>query len=190
MIKRPLLLLFLFLVFTAGSMTSTVSAAGKGFYDDGQTKWEYLFEEGVISEARWYSETGELISRETYVDGQADKTEGYRLDGSVEWQVKLLEGGRQEVTRFDLEGQKTELYQTVAGQVDGVYTTFYGTGQAKQMVTYSQGVLNGPATTFFPSGQVEHEFSYSNGEVDGLYHTYAEEGKLLSEYTFLNGQLQ
>jgi antitoxin component YwqK of YwqJK toxin-antitoxin module len=190
MIKRPLLLLCLFLVFTAGSMVSTVSAAGKGFYDNGKTKWEYLFEEGVISEARWYSEAGELISRETYVAGQTDKTEGYRVDGSVEWQVKPLEEGRQEVTRFDLESQKTELYQTVADQVDGVYTTFYSTGQAKQRVTYRQGVLNGPATTFFPSGQVEHEFSYSNGEVDGFYRTYSEEGKLLSEYTFLNGQLQ
>ena len=171
-------------------MTTTVSAAGKDFHGDGQTKWKYLFEEGIISEARWCSETGELISRETYVTGKAHKTEGYRLDGSVEWQVKPLEEGRQEVTRFDLESQKTELYQTVAGQVDGVYKTFYSTGQAKQRVTYSQGVLNGPATTFFPSGQTEHVFSYSNGEVDGLYRTYSEEGKLLSEYTFANGQLQ
>jgi antitoxin component YwqK of YwqJK toxin-antitoxin module len=190
MIKRQLFLLFLFLVFTAVCMVSTVSAAGKGFYDDGQTKWEYLFEEGVISEARWYSETGQLISRETYVAGQADKTEGYRTDGSLEWQVKPLGEGSQEVTRFDLGSQKTDLYQTVSGQVDGVYTTFYSTGQAKQRVTYSQGVLNGPATTFFPSGQVEHEFAYSNGEVDGIYRTYSEEGKLLSEYTFVNGQLQ
>jgi len=190
MIKRQLFLLFLFLVFTAGNMASTVSAAGKGFYDDGQTKWEYLFEEGVISEARWYSETGQLISRETYVAGQADKTEGYRADGSLEWQAKPLEEGRQEVTRFDLGSQKTDLYQTISGQVDGVYLTFFSTGQTKQMVTYSQGILNGPATTFFPSGQVEHEFSYSSGEVDGIYLTYSEEGKLLSEYTFLNGQLQ
>ena len=188
--KRQFFLLFLFLVFTAGSMASTVSAAGKGFYDDGQTKWEYLFEEGVISEAKWYSETGELISRETYVAGQTDKTEGYRADGSLEWQAKPLEEGRQEVTRFDLGSQKTDLYQTVSGQVDGVYSTFFSTGQTKQMVTYSQGILNGPATTFFPSGQVEHEFSYSNGEVDGLYLTYSEEGKLLSEYTFVKGQLQ
>jgi antitoxin component YwqK of YwqJK toxin-antitoxin module len=108
----------------------------------------------------------------------------------VEWQVKPLEEGRQEVTRFDLESQKTELYQTVADQVDGIYTTFYSTGQAKQRVTYRQGALNGPATTFFPSGQVEHEFSYSNGEVDGFYRTYSEEGKLLSEYTFSAGQLK
>ena len=190
MLKRQLFLLFLFLVFTVGNMASTVSAAGKGFYNDGQTKWEYLFEDGVISEAKWYSETGQLISRETYIAGQADKTEGYRVDGSLEWQVKPLEEGRREVTRFDLGNQKTDLYQTVSDQVDGVYTTFFSTGQTKQMVTYSQGVLNGPATTFFPSGQVEHEFAYSNGEVDGIYRTYSEEGKLLSEYTFVNGQLQ
>ena len=73
MTKRPLFLLFLFLVFTAGGMASTVSAAGKDFHGDGQTKWKYLFEEGIISEAKWNSETGELISRETYVTGKAHK---------------------------------------------------------------------------------------------------------------------
>ena len=190
MIKRQLFVIFLFLVFTAGSMTSTVSAAGKGFYADGQIKWEYLFEDGVISEARWYDEAGTMVSREIYIAGEVDKTEGYRADGSLEWQSKPLADDRQGVARFDNNGQMTALYQTAAGQADGQYKTFYADGKEKQIVTYSQGVLNGPATTFFPSGQVEHEFAYSNGEVDGIYRTYSEQGKLLSEYTFVNGQLQ
>ena len=190
MIKQPFFLLFLALVFIAGSMASTVAAAGKGFYDDGQTKWEYLFEDGVISEARWYDQAGQMVSREFYIAGELEKSEGYRADGSLEWQTKPLADDHQGVVRFDKNGQMTTLYQTVAGQADGEYKTFYADGQEKQKVTYLKGVLNGPATTFFPSGQVEHEFSYSNGEVDGLYRTYSEEGKLLSEYTFLNGQLQ
>jgi len=190
MIKRQLFLLFLFLVFTAGNMASTVSAAGKGFYDDGQTKWEHLFEDGVISEARWYDEVGQMISREIYIAGKLEKTEGYRADGSLEWQAKPLADDRQGVARFDKNGQMTAIYQTVAGQADGGYKTFYVDGQEKQKVTYLKGVLHGPATTFFATGQVEHEFSYSNGEVDGIYRTYSEEGKLLSEYTFVNGQLQ
>lgn len=190
MLKQTLFLVLLFLFVATTSVVSTVAAAGKGFYDDGQLKWEYLFEDGVISEARWYNEAGQLISREIYVSGQVERTEGYRLDGSLEWQSKPLEEGRQEVTRFDQNNQKTDLYQTVSGQIDGIYTVFFSTGQTKQVVTYSQGVLNGPATTFFPSGQVEHEFSYSNGEVDGIFRTFSEEGKLLSEYTFANGQLQ
>jgi hypothetical protein len=41
-------------------MVSIACAAGKGFYADWQLKWEYLFEEGVISEARWYNEAGQL----------------------------------------------------------------------------------------------------------------------------------
>jgi antitoxin component YwqK of YwqJK toxin-antitoxin module len=190
MLKQTLFLLLLLLLIATTSAVSTVAAAGKGFYENGQTKWEYLFEDGVISEARWYNEAGQMVSRETYIAGEVDKTEGYRADGSLEWQTKPLVDDRQGVARFDNNGQMTALYQTAAGQVDGGYKTFYADGNEKQVVTYSQGVLNGPATTFFPSGQVEHEFSYSNGEVDGIYRTYSEEGKLLSEYTFVQGQLQ
>lgn len=189
MIKRQLFLTLFITLFVAGSLATTALAAGKGFYPNGQTKWEYLFQNGEISEAKWYNEAGQLVSRETYVSGKPEKTEGYRADGSLEWQLRQLENNQQEVTRFDTSGKITALYQTVDGQPHGEYTTFFADGQAKQTVTYQQGTLNGPARTFFNSGQVEHEFTYSNGEVDGIYRTYSSEGKLLSEYTFSAGQL-
>ena len=190
MIKREIFLTFFLLAVAAVTLTTSVWAGGKGFYPDGQIKWEYLFQDGEISEAKWYNEAGQLISREIYASGSPEKTEGYRLDGSLEWQVRQLENGHQEVTRFDDSGKATARYQTVDGQSDGEYTTFFADGQPKQTVTYRQGVLEGPARTFFNSGQMEHEFSYSNGEVDGIYRTYSAEGKLLSEYTFSAGQLQ
>jgi antitoxin component YwqK of YwqJK toxin-antitoxin module len=190
MIKRQFFLTFCLLVLAAGTLTTNAQAGGKGFYPDGQTKWEYLFQDGEISEAKWYNEAGQLISREIYASGQPEKTEGYRPDGSLEWQVRQLENGHQEVTRFDESSKITARYQTVDGHSDGEYTTFFADGQAKQTVTYRQGLLDGSARTFFNSGQVEHEFSYSNGEVDGTYRTFSADGKLLSEYTFSAGQLQ
>ncbi len=190
MINRQFFSVLLFLLLAAGSMASTVCAAGKGFYADGQLKWEYLFEDGAISEARWYDESGQMVSREVFLAGKLEKAEGYRADGSLEWQTKPLGDDRQGVVRFDINGQMTALYQTVAGQADGEYKTFYGDGQEKQIVNYRQGVLHGPATTFFANGRVEHEFAYKNGEVDGIYRTYSAEGNLLTEYTFRNGQLQ
>lgn len=165
-------------------------AEGKGFFPGGELKWEYVFQDGAISEAKWYSEEGLLISRELYTDGQTEKTEGYRPDGTLEWQVRKLEGNRQEVIRFDESGQKITKYQTLDDQPDGEHTTFYSDGSTKQTVTYQMGVLEGPARTYFPNGQTEHEFSYSNGEVDGTYRTYSEAGTLLTEYTFSSGQLQ
>jgi antitoxin component YwqK of YwqJK toxin-antitoxin module len=176
-------------MFTTALATPAV-AAGKGFYPDGQIKWEYLFQDGEIEQANWYNEAGQLVSREFYSTGKAERTEGYRADGSLEWQVKNLVDNRQEVTRFDTAGMMTVQYEMADGQPDGKYTTYLADGQPKQTVTYKKGVLDGPARTFFPSGQVEHEFSYVDGQVDGYYRTFSEDGKLLTEYIFSAGQLQ
>ncbi len=190
MLKQQLLLGLFVLTLTAGGLTTSAWAEAKGFYADGKLKWEYLFQNGEISEAKWYNEAGQLVSREIYNAGQSEKTEGYRADGSLEWQVRQLEPNRQEITRFDEAGRMTARYQAVDSQPDGEYSTFYADGQVKQTVTYQMGVPEGPARTFFSSGQVEHEFSYQNGKVDGTYRTYSAEGTLLSEYTFSAGQLQ
>jgi antitoxin component YwqK of YwqJK toxin-antitoxin module len=198
MMKKHLIRALFMLALTTIALTATASAAGKGFYPDGKIKWEYLFQDGEISEAKWYNEAGQLVSREIYAAGQPEKTEGYRPDGTLEWQVRQLGENRQEVTRFNETGLITIRHQTLGGQPDGEYVTFYTDGpvdfdsgaQAKQSVTYRQGVLEGPARTFFSSGQVEHEFAYSNGEVEGIYRTYSPEGQLLSEYFFSAGQLQ
>ena len=141
---------FMVFLFAALCTPSASFAEGKGFYPDGQLKWEYLFQDGQISEAKWYNEAGQLVTREVYVDGQAETTEGYRPDGSLEWQTRKLQDNRQEVTRFDEAGQKTALYQTLDNQPDGEYTAFYADGAPKQTVTYQMGILEGPAKTYFP----------------------------------------
>lgn len=198
MIRRQICFAFLFFVFILNFLPETVQAEGTGYYPDGQLKWEYQFQDGEIIAAKWYNEAGQLVSREAYAAGKPIKTEGYRLDGTLEWQVRNLEDNRQDITRFDATGLITTRYQTLDGQPDGEYVIFYTDGpvgfqteaQAKQSVTYRRGVLEGPARTFFATGQVEHEFAYSGGEVDGTYRTYSSEGVLLSEYSFKAGQLQ
>ena len=165
-------------------------SAGKGFYPDGNLKWEALYQDGEKSETKWYSEEGKLVSREIYANGQLELTEGFRADGSLEWQARNVQDNRQEVTRFDVSGQKTTFYQLLDGQPDGEYTVFYADGNPRQKVTYQMGVLEGPATTYFPSGQIEHEFSYKNGKVHGSYKTYNEAGTLLTEFEFAAGEIQ
>ncbi|NIP26415.1 MAG: hypothetical protein GWN81_17530, partial [Phycisphaerae bacterium] len=81
------------------------------------------------------------ISREIYANGQPEKTEGYRADGSLEWQVKQLADDRQEVTRIDETGKMTARYEILNDQPDGEYTTYYADGQIKQIVTYNKGTL-------------------------------------------------
>lgn len=190
MLQRHLYYTLLFLMFATTFQATPALAEGRGFYPDGQLKWEYLFQNGEISEAKWYSATGQLVSRQNYVAGQPEQAEGYRTDGSVAWQSKPLAEGRHEITRFNEAGQMVARYQVVDDQPDGEYTTFTAEGQPKQTVTYQRGILDGPAKTFYGSGQLEHEFTYRDNQVDGPYRTYSSEGVLLSEYTFSSGKLQ
>lgn len=188
--RKSLHRMLLFALCLIITLAGTAWAAAKGFHPNGQLKWEYEYQDGVISEARWYDEQGKLTSRAFYSDGQAVSTAGYRADGTMEWQTSQLEDGHQEITRYDEAGKPVVRYAGIDGQPDGEYATFHPNGEVKQTVTYRMGVLEGPAKTFFPSGQLEHEFAYRAGEVDGPYRTYSAEGQLLSEYTFKAGKLQ
>ncbi|MBW2690685.1 MAG: hypothetical protein JRC99_12225, partial [Deltaproteobacteria bacterium] len=46
MIKRQLFLTLFLTLFAASSLVTTALADGKGFYPNGETKWEYLFQNG------------------------------------------------------------------------------------------------------------------------------------------------
>jgi antitoxin component YwqK of YwqJK toxin-antitoxin module len=60
-------LTFLLLALAAGTLTTDAWAGGKGFYPDGQTKWEYLFQNGTYLT---YSADGKLLSEYTFSAGE------------------------------------------------------------------------------------------------------------------------
>jgi len=164
-------------------------AGGVGYYPNGQVQWEYLYQDGQVREAKWYNESGRLSARTIFRDGRQIMNEGYRSDGTLEWQARELADGRQEVTRFDT-GRRPEMrYELAAGQPDGPSTLFYPGGQPRQLVTFRQGMPHGPARTYFENGQIESEYAYRDGQLEGLCQIFSPEGPLTAEYTFENGLL-
>jgi antitoxin component YwqK of YwqJK toxin-antitoxin module len=159
-------------------------AAGVGYYPGGEVQWEYLYQAGQVREAKWYDPRGRLTTRARYQDGHQTMSEGYRQDGSLEWQARELADGRQEITRFGAGRRPTIRYQTKAGQTDGPSSVFHPNGQPRQRVTFRAGVPHGPAQTFYESGQVESEYAYHDGELDGPCRFFAPDGQPLSEKRF------
>lgn len=165
-------------------------AGGVGYYPNGQVEWEYLYQDGQVREAKWYDELGKLNARTIFHDGRQTMSEGYRGDGSLEWQARTLAEGRQEIARFG-SGRRAEMrYQVADGQPDGPSTLFYPGGQPRQLVTFRHGVPHGSARTYFENGQIESEYAYRDGQLDGLCRIFSPEGQVMAEYTFENGQLR
>lgn len=161
--------------------------SGVGYYPNGQLQWEYLFQNGEVREAKWYDELGRLSARALYSGTQQTLSEGYRSDGSLAWQSRVLTDGREDVTRFGT-GRRPEMrYQTVDGQVEGESTLYQANGLPRQVVTFHKGIPDGPARTFYEDGRLESEYSYRQGQLDGPYRSYARDGAPLAEALFENG---
>lgn len=166
------------------------AAGGVGYYPNGLIQWEYLYQDGEVREAKWYDEQGWLNARSLFRDGRQTLSEGYRSDGSLEWQARELGEGRQEITRL-APGRRAEMrYEIAGGQADGLSTLFSPGGEPRQSVTFRNGVPHGPARTYYANGQVEAEYTYRDGQLDGSYRLYAPDGQLTAEHTFAHGQLR
>ncbi|NJC87015.1 MAG: hypothetical protein FIB02_00540 [Desulfuromonas sp.] len=164
-------------------------AGSVGYHPNGQVQWEYLYQDGQVREAKWYDAQGRLNARMIFRDGRQAMSEGYRGDGSLEWQLQVLADDRQEITRFGT-GRRVEMrYGIAAGQPDGPSLLYYPNGQTRQMVTFRKGIPHGPARTYYDNGQVESEYAYRDGQLDGTYRTFSQEGQLTAEHFFDNGQL-
>ena len=164
------------------------AAAGVGYYPDGKVQWEYLFQDGQVREAKWYDPQGRMTTRALYQDGRQILSEGYRDDGTLEWQARELADGRQEITRFGAGRRPTLRYQTRAGQADGPSTLFFPNGTPRQTVTFRGGVPSGPAQTFYETGKVESEYAYLDGALDGPCRLFSPEGQLTAEHRFVKGE--
>lgn len=176
--------------FTLLTVPAPSRAAAVGYYPNGQVQWEYLYRNGQVCEAKWYDEEGRPSARTTFQDGRQTLSEGYRSDGSLEWQARELADGRQEITRFGA-GRRAEMrYQTADGQPDGPSTLLYPDGRPRQQVTFRRGVPHGPARTYFENGQIENDYAYRDGQLDGSFKTYSPQGTLTAEYAYENGELR
>ena len=174
-LRRLGVLLFTFLLLSAGNARAANS--GAGYYPDGKLQWEYLYQNGQVREAKWYDPQGRMTARTLFADGRQSLSEGYRADGSLEWQLRELGDDRQEVTRFGAGRRPEVRYQVAAGKVDGPSTLFYPNGQPRQMVTFRAGIPHGPARIWYDTGLVESEYAYRDGQLDGPCRSFFTDGR-------------
>lgn len=185
---RLLMVVGLFCLWPAAPVLS--GEEGAGYYPNGRVQWEYLYQQGEVREARWYDESGRLSARTEFNAGQANSSEGYRPDGSLEWRSRNLPDGHTEVTRFDAQRRPETRYLLKGEKPDGVSIFYYPNGRMRQTALFRNGILHGPVQLFTEEGYLESEYSYKEGRLDGPMRSYSADGRRIAEWRYADGELQ
>lgn len=190
----------------------------KEFDDKGRVITEAIYKNNKLNGPLVrYTPTGEILSKETYVDGFLHGPAEYitfNRDGSFRatctYNNSRLEGERRleqtdgrlrcqetykngrlvgERTTFYLNGNKESVSHYQNGKLDGVREFFFPSGQIWYRETYQGGRLEGERTSFFASGKKFLEEFYTEGLLEGTRNIYAENGELLTSEEYHWGSL-
>jgi hypothetical protein len=75
----------------------------------------------------------------------------------------------------------------VAGQRDGLYESWYDSGQMSERTTYKAGQRDGLYESWYDSGQMSERTTYKAGQRDGLYESWYDNGQPSFRTTFEAG---
>ncbi len=190
----------------------------KEFDDNGRVMTEAVYKNNKLNGLLVrYTPDGEVLSKETYVDGllhgpaeyitfnragafkatctyNKSRLEGERrleqADGRLRCQ-ETYKNGRLvgERTTFYLNGNKESISHYQDGKLNGLREFFFPSGQLWYRENYLNGRLEGERTSFFASGKKFLEEFYTEGTLDGARNIYAEDGELLTSEEYHWGAL-
>lgn len=174
----------------------TIEADGvyREFYPDGKPFVEGRYADGrKDGEWTFYHPNGSVNRKVTYKDGQPDGAiEIRRPDNTLAAKREFVAGRRSgEWIFYNESGEKPIREERYAdGKQDGVWRTWFPSGQLRQEIGFKAGVKHGPSKEWDEDGQVRADLNYVDGKLDGkaivvmpngrrIEQTY-EAGKLLS----------
>ena len=121
------------------------SMPDKSFYDDGQLKSEWTYENGRLEGPLLaYFENGQLESKRTYSDGE--------LEGLLE-------------TYYE-SGQLKSRGEYKKGKKIGVSQRYHSNGRLKTMISHTDGILNGRHELYDETGELTHQGHFINGQLE------------------------
>jgi len=91
-------------------------------------------------------------------------------------------------TSFDEDGRLFEKSQYKKGELDGLRTIFYASGEVEIQENYKAGQMNGIYKSFYENGNVNLEALYTAGKMEGIVKRYYSSGEILEEVTFVDNQ--
>ncbi len=136
-------------------LLDSCSKTEKEYYPDGTIKSEVTMRgDKKNGLSTYYFENGNKELEMNYKDNQ--------LDGVYE--------------KFDIEGNRLESTEFVAGKKNGKTSTFYSNGKVATIAFFKNDVIDGEYFEYHPNGQLKVKGQYSAGLFDGDWEYYEAEG--------------
>lgn len=172
-----------------------------GRYENGDTEGEWItyFEDGKVEYRTTYAEgerhgpmlsynrLGELMIEKVYENSLPVRYCGPGADGRPTGEYKPVPVAGTLKTTF--ANGKTAAEETyLQGDVDGVRTYYYSTGQVYRRAQHKDGVLTGLLTTYYPNGKPFEEEQYQHDELHGRSRYYRPDGTPEREEAYRCGE--
>ena len=72
---------------------------------------------------------------------------------------------------------------------EGIYKTYYDTGNLKQSIMYQKNKMNGKMEYYYPNKQLKFSIAIENDRANGEYVEYLDDGTLLLDFIFRKGAI-
>lgn len=160
------------------------------YFEDGEPKSFYVYEDGVIKMTLEYWEPG--VKKKMIEYNGNTKPNGR----AVEWDMngnKIKEVHYREGLRYGPsyswfpDGQK-EIESNYNNDVlNGTKTKWYKNGNKEYEINFDYGTPHGKSVIWYENGQVEEETDYNQGKIDGKKINYYDNGEKRYECTYRKG---
>jgi antitoxin component YwqK of YwqJK toxin-antitoxin module len=147
-------------------------------YDNGYVKISGQKQNGhKVGEWKEYFDNGQLAKVYSFTKGKRDnETKAYFKNGILKFETKRVDGVF--ISKGFYESGNLFFERILK---NGYYKEFYEDGELKIQANYKGGELSGIWTSFFETGEKEWEVDYYNGYKKGLYKQYYKNGELKLE---------
>lgn len=162
------------------SYVNGVRSMTKDFYPDGKLKEERFFSEGLISGTyKTFYENGQLKHRSNYIPRDIKN-----CGGKVDMYIFFCSDKDGISETYHYNGQLYERYSYVSGKKEGVFEIWYSSGVLNMEGSFQSDELNGEVRIFSNNGRLSQKIFYSGNRWDGPYESYHPNGQLSIRATY------
>ncbi len=180
--------------------------AYKGFFKDDKPQGEMIrnYDTGKIRTKLNFTSNGDSASVIFYYSNSREAAKGkfFKTKKDGKWEY-LGQAGNVVFTEFYENGEKNglfttyyptgEIYEVIKwanGVKDGGSITYFQNGLIMSSVSYKNGKEHGPVISYYYTGKKRIEGFYNNGFKDGVWKVYTPDEKVMNEIKYINGRAE
>jgi antitoxin component YwqK of YwqJK toxin-antitoxin module len=154
----------------------------------------YLDEEGGFvshGPARYYYESGELLSKRRFVEGQLQgQAMDFHRNGKPMARAHARDGRLEGAYEsYYPDGTREIACYYVRDSLSGTFRTWYSNGQPRRIEHWQGDQKIGPDSTFYENGRLESVIPYDHDLRNGVARVYHRTGRVWTEHRYDQGRL-